>query len=147
MHRGKVDPGVSELPQGNELSRDHVNGPLISLRLDPKPYSIFNIRFMQKIWKVWYSTTLLKLSGPGGIRAHIKTIKIILMENFEGSPRKVQDRPYVVYLFKSLASHTLYCTISNSNHRSFFSFCDSATIDLPFHVSALKSLKHHLYTP
>ena len=24
---GKVDPGVSELPQGNELSRDHVNRP------------------------------------------------------------------------------------------------------------------------
>ena len=28
MHRGKVDPGVSELPQGNELSQDHVNRPL-----------------------------------------------------------------------------------------------------------------------
>ena len=28
MHRGKVDPGVSELPRGNELSRDHVNRPL-----------------------------------------------------------------------------------------------------------------------
>ena len=27
MHRGKVDPGVSELPQGNELSRDHVSRP------------------------------------------------------------------------------------------------------------------------
>ena len=25
MHRGKVDPGVSELPWGNELSWDHVN--------------------------------------------------------------------------------------------------------------------------
>ena len=25
MHRGKVDPEVSELPRGNELSRDHVN--------------------------------------------------------------------------------------------------------------------------
>ena len=29
VHRGKVDPGVSELPQGNELSRDHVNRPLV----------------------------------------------------------------------------------------------------------------------
>ena len=29
MHRGKVDPGVSELPRGNELSRDHVNKPYI----------------------------------------------------------------------------------------------------------------------
>ena len=28
MHRGKVDPGVSELPRGNELSWDHVNRPL-----------------------------------------------------------------------------------------------------------------------
>ena len=28
MHRGKVDPGVSELPRGNELSRGHVNRPL-----------------------------------------------------------------------------------------------------------------------
>ena len=27
MHRGKVDPGVSELPRDNELSRDHVNRP------------------------------------------------------------------------------------------------------------------------
>ena len=27
MHRDKVDPGVSELPRGNELSRDHVNRP------------------------------------------------------------------------------------------------------------------------
>ena len=27
MHRGNVDPGVSELPRGNELSRDHVNRP------------------------------------------------------------------------------------------------------------------------
>ena len=25
MHRGKVDPEVSELPRGNELSRDHLN--------------------------------------------------------------------------------------------------------------------------
>ena len=28
MQRGKVDPGVSELPRGNELSRDHVNRPI-----------------------------------------------------------------------------------------------------------------------
>ena len=27
MYRGKVYPGVSELPRGNELSRDHVNRP------------------------------------------------------------------------------------------------------------------------
>ena len=27
MRRGKVDPEVSELPWGNELSRDHVNRP------------------------------------------------------------------------------------------------------------------------
>ena len=30
VHRGKVDPGVSELPRGNELSLDHVNRPLVS---------------------------------------------------------------------------------------------------------------------
>ena len=28
MNRGKLDPGVSELPRGSELSRDHVNRPL-----------------------------------------------------------------------------------------------------------------------
>ena len=28
VHQGKVDHGVSELPQGNELSSDHVNRPL-----------------------------------------------------------------------------------------------------------------------
>ena len=27
VHRGKVDPGVSELARGNDLSRDHVNRP------------------------------------------------------------------------------------------------------------------------
>ena len=27
MHRGKVDPGGSELSRGNELSCDHVNRP------------------------------------------------------------------------------------------------------------------------
>ena len=32
MHRGKVDPGVSELPRGNELSQDHVNRPLVYCR-------------------------------------------------------------------------------------------------------------------
>ena len=30
MHRGKVDPGVSELPQCNELSRNHVNRPQLT---------------------------------------------------------------------------------------------------------------------
>ena len=30
MHRGKVEPGVSELPGGNELSWDHVNRPQVS---------------------------------------------------------------------------------------------------------------------
>ena len=30
VHRGKVDPDVSELPRGNELSRDHVNRPYVS---------------------------------------------------------------------------------------------------------------------
>ena len=29
VHRGKVDPGVSELPWGNELSRDYVNRPWV----------------------------------------------------------------------------------------------------------------------
>ena len=36
VHRGKVDPRVSELPRGNELSRDHVNGPLVIGSLDLK---------------------------------------------------------------------------------------------------------------
>ena len=27
VHRGKVNPGVSELPRGNELSWEHVNRP------------------------------------------------------------------------------------------------------------------------
>ena len=35
MHRGKVDPGVSELPRGNELSRDHVNRPLNLVSIKP----------------------------------------------------------------------------------------------------------------
>ena len=40
MHRGKVDPGVSELPRGNELSRDHVNRPLVTFQSysDSRPW-------------------------------------------------------------------------------------------------------------
>ena len=34
VHRGKVGPGVSELPQGNELSRDHVNRRYETKRFD-----------------------------------------------------------------------------------------------------------------
>ena len=33
VDRGKVDPGVSELHGGNELSRDRVNRPLMSSML------------------------------------------------------------------------------------------------------------------
>ena len=35
MHRGKVDPGVGELPRGKELSRDHVNRPLGPVHMNP----------------------------------------------------------------------------------------------------------------
>ena len=48
----------------------------------------------KEVLKVWYLITLLKLSGPGEIRAHIKAIKII-MENSEGSPSEDQDAPTV----------------------------------------------------
>ena len=33
IHRGKVDPGVSELPRGNELSRNNVTRPTGSKKL------------------------------------------------------------------------------------------------------------------
>ena len=49
MHRGKVDPGVSELPRGNELSRDHVNRPLVLVIPDTKLRT---------------STTIVSLQGP-----------------------------------------------------------------------------------
>ena len=45
MHRGKVDPGVSELPRGNELSRDHVNRPLVSNLTDNKKLATLNQTF------------------------------------------------------------------------------------------------------
>ena len=48
MHRGKVDPGVSELPRGNELSRDHVNRPLEWLRL-AKVNILSNLLFVEPI--------------------------------------------------------------------------------------------------
>ena len=35
VYCGKVDPEVSELPRGNELSRDHVNRPYMKTRLYP----------------------------------------------------------------------------------------------------------------
>ena len=39
VHRGKVDPEVSELPRGNELSRDHVNRPLNVNSSGPKRFN------------------------------------------------------------------------------------------------------------
>ena len=42
MHRGKVDPGVSELPRGNKLSRDHVNRPLDGLPRGIKDKAVVN---------------------------------------------------------------------------------------------------------
>ena len=33
VHRGKVDLEVSELPRGNELSREHVNRPCASCQI------------------------------------------------------------------------------------------------------------------
>ena len=44
MHRGKVDPGVSELPRGNKLSRDHVNRPLLSQICD-QPFHLYGRQF------------------------------------------------------------------------------------------------------
>ena len=35
MHQAKVDPGVSELPRSNELSRDHVNRPSVANIVSP----------------------------------------------------------------------------------------------------------------
>ena len=39
MHRGKDDPEVSELPRGNELSRDHVNRPLGPVHMNPEQWT------------------------------------------------------------------------------------------------------------
>ena len=33
VHRGKVDPGVSELPRGNDFSRDHMNRPKTMVKI------------------------------------------------------------------------------------------------------------------
>ena len=49
VHRGKVDPGVIELPWGNELSRDQVNRPLgtfacLAIKLDANFYVSFYVK-------------------------------------------------------------------------------------------------------
>ena len=45
MHRGKVDPGVSELPRGNELSRDHVNRPSVEKQVpDEQIYRFLKVQ-------------------------------------------------------------------------------------------------------
>ena len=49
------------------------------------------------VWKVWYLITLLKSSGLGGIRVHVKAIRII-MKKFQRQYSNVQDTPYIVYL-------------------------------------------------
>ena len=43
----KIDPGVSELPWGNEMSRDHVNRPLETVELHPA----FKWQLWQLSWK------------------------------------------------------------------------------------------------
>ena len=58
MHRGKDDPGVSELPQGSELSRDHVNRPLVlkfsSVLEDTAPGGSLQLRLYGGVWPYYW---------------------------------------------------------------------------------------------
>ena len=50
VHRVKVDPWVSELPGGNELSRDHMNRPLEVTKLVPHDtFSTSGEKFRKKL--------------------------------------------------------------------------------------------------
>ena len=60
MHRGKVDPGVSELPRGNELSRDHVNRPLMNACLNLSLSIIQSVLAVSPfIWSGFYQVIIL----------------------------------------------------------------------------------------
>ena len=56
MHRGKVDPGVSELPRGNELSRDHVNRPLHCAIYRPDSF-VLMLRYCANLKAIRYEST------------------------------------------------------------------------------------------
>ena len=69
VHRGKVDPGVSEFPWGNELSRDHVNRPLVDIA------ALLYALWPLSAWDIWitrsqefcrHSKTYLNLIRPRG---------------------------------------------------------------------------------
>ena len=57
VHRDKVDPRVSELPQCNELCRDHVNTPIIC---SPRKswVNFKKQRFQKKIKRFSYETEI-----------------------------------------------------------------------------------------
>ena len=51
-----------------------------------------------EVLKVWYLVTLLKLSGPDGIRVHIKAIKIIMEKILKEVPTKFKiHRTYYTF--------------------------------------------------
>ena len=66
MHRGKVDPGVSELPRGNELSRVHVNRPLEGDFI----IKITKVRFQHNVSQLYakaIAINCIRWSGPKAI--------------------------------------------------------------------------------
>ena len=95
MHRGKVDPRVSELPQGNELSRDHVNRPSI-VNLNQRDMAkqlltplrlIAGINFSLKN----YSCELFNLTGTVGKVELISTFTTAVCESWNVSEKYTWD--------------------------------------------------------
>ena len=66
-----------------------------------------------------FNITLLTLSGPGGIRAQIKAIKI-MMKKFKGSPKSKGSSRYTVHTMKeswtSQSVHTFNADFCHDIH-------------------------------
>ena len=77
MHRGKVDPGASELPRGNELSRDHVNRPLESGRSVERKVHFFGIPWDNQNFHQSQTFCLYYCAGRNCLNGNNETSQLI----------------------------------------------------------------------
>ena len=75
-----------------------------------------------EVLKVWHLITLLKLSGPAGIRAHIKTIKTIRKRFHKSSQRSSRYTVHTIKLFIQSLGAALFDKRKKAETNYFLSY-------------------------